>query len=110
MNLSAYLEFDPKNPCVITDINLLRLKVKDDYRVQVLKNPNPFPCDDVPLYVTRPIKSHVPIFDMFDDSKNTTVIKLWFVFEYENNGEKQPLKCTVYRRARWTKNLNELQL
>jgi hypothetical protein len=76
MNFSAYLEFDVANPCVITDVNLLRLKVKDQWNIALLHNALPV-GPDVPLYDPLPIKEHVPIYDMDDK---------WLVYYHNNNG------------------------
>lgn len=97
MNFSAYLEFDVVNPCVITDVNLLRLKVKDQWNIDLIPNP-PWAGPDVPLYDPLPIKKHVPIYDMDNDENNKAVLKL--TFEFEQEGDK--MRCSVYRRARWS--------
>lgn len=80
MNFSAYLEFDAKNPCVITDVNLLRLKVKDQWSIDLIRN-EPWVGPDVPLYDPLPIKQHVPIYDMANDENNKAVLKLTFEFD-----------------------------
>lgn len=69
MNFSAYLEFDVANPCMITDVNLLRLKVKDQWNINLIRNEPPV-GPDVPLYDPLPIKPHVPIYDMENDENN----------------------------------------
>lgn len=98
MNFSAYLEFDVANPCVIRDVNLLRLKVKDQWNIDLIPVPvyDPYPSP-VPLYESLPIKQHVPIYDMENDENNKAVLKL--MFEFEQEGDK--MRCCVYRRARW---------
>jgi len=109
MNFSAYLEFDVANPCVITDVNLLRLKVKDQWNIDLKLN-EPWAGPDVPLHDPLPIKQHVPIYDMDNDENNKAVLKLTYDFEWveeeNNNGKitsstKTKLRCSVYRRARW---------
>ena len=46
---------------------------------------------------------------MENDENNKGVIRLEFYFEHHGEKQKHKLKCTVYRRARWTKALTSYQ-